>query len=180
MTTSLAGRLEEIPGVAAVSVDLTTDTGDAIVVQLAPDADQEGLLERLREVLAAYGIRPRVDPIRRPAQLGVDVLIEPVKGGARIEVRGDAVSVFRIVAPEPLAIAQGLVDAWCRVLGRIPLEVTRVGIDRRGNLEVRATDGTAETSGSAEVGRGWARALTLAVGEAIGVVQGPGQAAGDW
>ena len=40
-----------------------------------------------------------------------------------------------------MAIAQGLTEAWSQVLGRVPLEITRVTLGEDGDLGVVATDG---------------------------------------
>jgi hypothetical protein len=119
------------------------------------------------------------------AALGVDVRITPVQGGARVEVIGTAVRSFRLVPSTPTAIAQGLTEAWSQVLGRVPLEVTRVTLSEDGDLGVVATDGTTETEGHADIVDGWTFALPLAVGRAIGAIdhvdeQEQGNAEGDW
>jgi len=77
-----------------------------------------------------------------------------------------------------MAIAQGMSDAWCQVLGRIPLEITRVTLSDEGTLTVVSTDGTEERTGQADIVDGWTMALPLAVGRAIGVVE-PDSAAGE-
>ena len=77
-----------------------------------------------------------------------------------------------------MAIAQGLSDAWCQVLGRIPLEVTRVGLSDKGMLSVVAGDGKKESVGRADIVDGWTMALSLAVGRAIGAVE-PDSGVGD-
>lgn len=175
MTTGLVARLQEIPGVASVAVDLT-DTGGGINVRLEPDADEMAVMEKLRSILVAYGIRSadpkvklgrkgRVDP---PGGFGVEVSISPLKSGARIEVSTKSVKSFRIVPANPSAIAQGLADAWCQVIGKKPVEIVDVSVGDGGQLAVVASDGEREITGTADVAAGWERALTQAVGEALG------------
>lgn len=176
----LVERLQDIPGVASVSLNLE-DVESGIKVRLAEDADEAEVLEKVRALLVAYGVRspeqPSMEIGNRLAQaraaLGVDVRITPVESGARVEVIGTAVRSFRLVSSTPMAIAQGLCDAWCQVLGRIPLEITRVGLSDQGILTVAATDGEQETVGEADIVDGWTMALPLAVGRAIGVVTPP-------
>jgi hypothetical protein len=174
----LVERLQDIPGVASVSLNLE-DVESGIRVRLDEDADEAEVLERVRALLVAYGVRSP-DPgsmeignrlAQARAALGVDVRISPVKGGARVEVIGTAIRSFRLVPSTPMAIAQGLSDAWCQVLGRIPLEVTRVTLSDKGALSVVATDGKQESVGRADIVDGWTMALSLAVGRAIGVVE---------
>ncbi len=56
MTTKLVGRLQDIPGVAAVSVNLEEE-GGGINVRLQPDADEAEVLERVRALMVAYNLR---------------------------------------------------------------------------------------------------------------------------
>ena len=60
---------------------------------------------------------------RYDSPLGVDVKITPIKAGARVQVATTKVRSFRVVPATPQAIAQGLSDAWCQVVGRIPVEI---------------------------------------------------------
>lgn len=178
MTPNLASRLQDIPGVASVTVDLT-DSGGGINVRLEPGADESVVMERLRALLVAYGVRsPNRPEVRlgRPTRylddspLGVEVTITPIKAGARVEVGTTKVRSFRVVPATPEAIAQGLSDAWCQVVGKIPVEIVTVTIGDEGHLTVVASDGTQETSATSNVASGWEEALARAVGRAIGVV----------
>lgn len=175
MTGSLSHRLEQIPGIASVTIDLT-DTGGGINVRLDPDADEVAVMEQLRRVLVAYGIRsadPRVS-LGRPSRAArpkrhfdVDVVITPLKTGARVEVFGEKVRSFRVVPASSSAIAQGLADAWCQVKGRVPVEIIGVSVGDTGDLTIVASDGTKRTVGTANVAAGWEQALIQAVGEAL-------------
>ncbi|MDP9143245.1 MAG: hypothetical protein M3N43_00840 [Actinomycetota bacterium] len=177
MREKLISRLEDIPGVASVSLDLD-DVESGIRVKLDDEADEVEVLERVRELLVAYGVRSHDHPTLQIGQsrfgrvgtdIGVAVEVTPIKGGARVEVIGPAVRSFRVVAPTPAAIAQGISDAWCQVLGKIPLEITMVSMEG-GDLRVVATDGESERFGLSDLGYGWTYALALAVGKAIGVL----------
>ena len=186
MKEKLVERLQDIPGVESVSLDIE-ELESGIKVKLDDDADEAQVLESVRALLVAYGVRSlehsdleignRLSQAR--AALGVDVRISQVKGGARVEVIGTAVRSFRLVPSTPMAIAQGMSDAWCQVLGRIPLEITRVTLSPdEGTLTVVATNGTQERTGHADIDGGWTMALPLAVGRAIGVVE-PDSEAGE-
>ncbi len=173
MTSSLASRLGDIPGVASVVVDLE-GFGRGIDVRLEPGADEAVVMEKLRALLAAYGVRRDRQPsmsvgraVDTHSDLGVEVSITPINGGARIEVATRSVKSFRIVAATPLSIAQGMADAWCQVIGRVPVEIVGVSVDDQERLTVRVTDGTHETRGVADIEAGWIGALTKAIGSAL-------------
>lgn len=178
MTPNLASRLQDIPGIASVTVDLT-DSGGGINIRLEEGADEAVVMERLRALLVAYGVRsPNPPQLRLGRQtkylddgpLGVDVKITPIKAGARVQVATTKVRSFRVVPATPEAIAQGLSDAWCQVVGKIPVEILGVTMGDEGELTVVASDGAHETSATSNVSSGWEEALARAVGRAIGVV----------
>lgn len=178
VSPSLASRIEDIPGVAGVTVDLT-EAGGGINVRLAPGADESAVMEKVRGLLAAYGTNPspqvgrrivRAKPPEAPKDIGVEVRITPIKGGARVEVATPNVRSFRIVAANPMAIAQGVADAWSQVTGRIPVEISSVRLDDDGRIEVTAGDELTQSKGSSNISLGWERALSQAVGAAIGAV----------
>lgn len=178
VSPSLASRLQDIPGVASVAVDLS-DTGGGINVRLEPGADEVVVMERIRALLVAYGVRSPNPPKLRLGRsvphidetpLGVNVTITPIKGGARVQVEGEKVRAFRVVAANPGAIAQGLSDAWCSVAGRIPVEIVDVSISDEGELIVVASDGERETMGVADLKAGWEEALARAVGRSAGLL----------
>ena len=178
MTPNLASRLQDIPGIASVTVDLT-DSGGGINIRLETGADEAVVMERLRALLVAYGVRsPNPPKLRLGRQtkylddgpLGVDVKITPIKAGARVQVATTKVRSFRVVPATPEAIAQGLSDAWCQVVGKIPVEILGVTMGDEGELTVVASDGAHETSATSNVSSGWEEALARAVGRAIGVV----------
>ncbi len=172
MTSSLASRLGDIPGVASVEIDLD-GFGRGIDVRLEPDANEEEVMSQLRALLAAYGVKGERQPslqLDTPAprpEVGVNVRITPIRGGARVEVESRKVKSFRVVAANPAAIAQGLADAWCQVVGRIPVEVVEVSVTPGGVLSITCVDGETETIGTADVGQGWERALRDAIAEAL-------------
>jgi hypothetical protein len=183
VSSNLATRLQDIEGVASVVVDLD-ESGGGISVRLEPGANEALVMEQLRALLVTYGVRsgeqPRLKmgrsrehrPTPTPPTLGVEVGITPLAaGGTRIEVVSPKVKSFRIVPATAPAITQGLSDAWCQVLGRIPVEILEVSLDDSGILGVVASDGKQRSVGSADVAAGWSSALTSAVGQALGVVE---------
>jgi len=174
MSSSLASRLEDIPGVASVVVDLE-GFGRGIDVRLEPGADETLVMERLRALLAAYGVRSERRPrrevgraTRSVSNLGVDVTITPTDGGARIEAATGSVRSSRVVAEDAMAVAQGLADVWCQVIGRVPIEIVSVEVGEDGLLSVVGNDGGEHIRGVREIGDGWVDALTGAVGDVIG------------
>ena len=62
MTPNLASRLQDIPGIASVTVDLT-DSGGGINIRLEAGADEAVVMERLRALLVAYGVRSPNPPL---------------------------------------------------------------------------------------------------------------------
>jgi hypothetical protein len=175
MTGNLGHRLEQIPGIASVTIDLT-DTGGGINVRLDPDADEAAVMEELRTILVAYGIRsadPKVSLGRPPraaepmTEFDVDVAITPLRSGARVEVFGKNVRSFRVVPASSSAIAQGLADAWCQVKGRVPVEIISVSVGDSGDLTIVASGDRGRSVGTANVSIGWEQALTQAVGDAL-------------
>jgi len=174
MSSSLASRLGDIPGVASVVIDLE-GFGRGIDVRLEPGADEAVVMERLRALLAAYGVRSERRPrrevgraARSVSDLGVDVTITPTDGGARIEVATGVVRSSRVVAADALAVAQGLADVWCQVIGRVPIEIVSVEVGEDGSLSVVGNDGDQQLRGSRGTDSGWVDALTGAVGDVIG------------
>lgn len=179
MTSNLASRLGDIPGVASVVIDLD-GFGRGIDVRLEPGADEMVVMEHLRVLLAAYGVRnDRRAPTslgrsgRASNDLGVDVTITPTEGGARVEVASGAVKSFRLVSADPVSVAQGLADAWCQVKGRLPVEVVSVEVGTDGSLTVTANDGEHDSRGTSTSTEDWLAALTTAVGNVIGDASRP-------
>ena len=191
MKASLTARLQDIPGVAQVVVDLDESSG-GIHVRLQPGADEDAVLEKMRGLLVAYGLRPRegqdaavgrqqqpdtaagtiLEPAATPADgddLGVEVTITPIVGGARVEVASEKVRSFRVVKPTPMAIAQGVADAWCQVVGSAPFMVTGVALEN-SELVVSVRDGEMEAIGRADPSEGWSVAVPRAVGRAGGLM----------
>ena len=174
-TVGLAARLQEIPGVADATVDLT-DSGGGINLRLDPGADEATVMERLRSLLVAYGVRspgpPQINKEREPVDVaprdhGIDVKITPIQSGARVEVATKNIKSFRVVAATPSAIAQGVSDAWCQVVGRVPVEVVSAKLSDDGVLSVTLSNGVDQTAGAANVSTGFEEALSHAVGIAL-------------
>ncbi|HUF95156.1 MAG TPA: hypothetical protein VMO52_03655 [Acidimicrobiia bacterium] len=174
MTPGLITRIQDIPGVEAVAVDLASEPG-GLNLRVSPDADEQKVLQEVHELLVAYGVRGLVRPRvtlgqRRSEKIdpGVDVIISPTELGARIQVSVGEVQSARQVAATAAAIAQGLADAWCQVLGRIPQEVVSVSLNDAGGLTVVISDGTSERRGVGDIDDGWSTALVRSVGMALG------------
>ena len=177
VSPNLSSRLQDIPGVASVAVDLT-DSGGGINVRLEPGADEAVVMEKMRALLVAYGVRsphpPKLRLGRKPRHvvgpLPVDIKITPIDASkARVEVATKVIRSFRVVAANPMAIAQGLAQAWCQVIGKIPVEVTLVEVSD-DLLRIVISNEDSETEGAASISDGWEEALGRAVGRALGVV----------
>jgi hypothetical protein len=174
VTPGLITRIQDIEGVEAVAVDLASDAG-GLNLRLSPNADEVQVLKEVHELLVAYGVRGLVRPrvtlghkrITEPDP-GVEVQIVPTGSGARIQVTVGEVQSSRPVAATPEAIAQGLADAWCQVLGRTPQEVRSANLNSAGGLTVVVSDGTTEHRGIADTNEGWSKALVRSVGSALG------------
>ncbi|MEX1038499.1 MAG: hypothetical protein WDZ96_06570 [Acidimicrobiia bacterium] len=184
MTPGLITRIQDIEGVEAVAVDLASDAG-GLNLRLSPDADEVRVLQEVHELLVAYGVRGLVRPRvtlgqkRGDADPGADVQITPTEIGARIQVAVGEVQSSRQVAATPVAIAQGLADAWCQVLGQIPREVVSVSLSDPGGLTVVVSDGSTEHRGVGDVGDGWSTALVRSVGVALGFLTPDGSKQSD-
>jgi hypothetical protein len=55
----LEDRLRTVDGVASIRVELGEEGVDAIKVEVVPGADEAGVLEEIRQILVAYGLRSR-------------------------------------------------------------------------------------------------------------------------
>ena len=181
VTPGLITRLQDIPGVEAVAVDLASYTG-GINLLISPDANEREVLREVHELLVAYGVRGLVRPrvtMGQPRPMAppsppVDVEIKQMEHGARIQVTVGEVQSARQVAATPTAIAQGLADAWAQVLGETPQEIVAVTLSETGGLTVVASNGSGEHRGVADVGDGWTKALVQAVGTAMGFLNSDG------
>jgi hypothetical protein len=60
-----------------------------------------------------------------------------------------------------------LADAWCQVIGKIPVEITAVSVDDDRRLIITASDGERETRGEADTSRGWVESLTVAIASVL-------------
>lgn len=176
VTPGLIMRLQDIPGVETVAVDLATDPG-GISLRIAPGADERKILSQVQALLAAYGVRGLQQPNVKfgrytgsASDHSLDVSISPFKDGARIRVAAGDIESARQVAATPKDIAQGLADAWCQVSGKIPKELVSITLSDTGALAIVFSDGAIERRGVADVSKGWSNALTLAVGSALGLI----------
>src|SRR5690606_33464467 len=162
----LTSRIEEIPGVASVTVDLTEE-GGGINIRLVPGADEAGVMERIHQILVAYGVRssrPQTveealpEPSDGPPELrglGVKVRLVPLEKAARVEVEDEHVRSHRVVAANPRSIAQGMADAGSSVVGKDQIEVVEASIADEGLLEEQAFEGAIERVGAALVSQDW-------------------------
>jgi hypothetical protein len=59
LVIGLEDRLRTVDGVASIRVELGEEGVDAIKVEVLPGADEAGVLEEIRQILVAYGLRSR-------------------------------------------------------------------------------------------------------------------------
>jgi hypothetical protein len=83
----LEDRLRTVEGVASIRVELGEEGVDAIKVEVLPDADEAGVLEEIRQVLVAYGLRSRkpgwkLGSRRTPPAIVAEVADIPAAGPA--------------------------------------------------------------------------------------------------
>ena len=116
--TPLEERLREIEGVADLVVDLEHD---GVRISLDEGVDEETVLEEVRRILVAYGLRPGeragIPTVERPGPPGRRVVETPTvsvrraadEAGVRLEA-GERVVVARS-RPTPSGIAEAMVTA---------------------------------------------------------------------
>lgn len=159
--TPLEERLREVEGVADLVVDLEHE---GVRISLQEGIDEESVLEEVRRILAAYGLRPGarggVPTVERPGPPGRTVLEMPTVSVRRVadeaEVRleaGDRVVVARSDRSAS-AITEAMVTAvsgWIDVPApdRVSVGRTRVRGEPVVVVVVHRSDGAAAGAGMA-------------------------------
>jgi hypothetical protein len=137
--TPLEDRLREVEGVADLMVDLEHE---GVRISLQDGVDEQTVLEEVRRILAAYGLRPgeraAVPTVERPGPPGRMVLEMPAVSVRRVadeaEVRLEAGERVVVARSDPSAagITEAMVTAvsgWIDVPApdRVSVGRTRVG-----------------------------------------------------
>ena len=183
MSSKLVGRIQDIPGRGRCFARPRGPRGRR---DQCPSRAQRrrgrgvgasaGPAGRLRRSLPGLShLRGRPDPDHGGPTASESTCGSPrSRAGHGSRWSGSTVRSFRVVPPDPTAIAQGLADAWCQVLGRPPVEISRVSVTDEGTSCKwwRSTPGSSEP-GEGDLAEGWTQALAIAVGEAIGVISKP-------
>jgi hypothetical protein len=177
MTVSgLRHRLESLEGVASIELELGDEGLAGIRVTLTEGADEAELLESIRSLLVAYGVRSEPQPADgasiKAADMGETITtIEPEGDLLRIQVGRGGRRASRTVPPEPLAAAQAVADARAELEGRLPARVLWMGLDRIGAWRVLTVlsgrEGAEPEVGAAVVSKGWEEAVGKAVGRSL-------------
>lgn len=174
--TGLRQRLEAIPGVSSIQLELGDSGLTGIRVTLAEGADEAMVLDRIRAMLVTYGLKApeSVTPGFSRVFAADELVTEIEEAGEllRVEVKADGDAVVTLVDPTPLAAARAVGKARAQLTGATNVEVMWIGLDQIGNwriLTVLASVGDEQVNaGSAVVTSGWADALDRAVAAAIG------------
>ena len=77
----LEDRLRTVDGVASIRVELGDEGVDAIKVEVTPGADEAGVLEEIRQVLVAYGLRSRRPGWKLGSRRTSPAIVASVSGG---------------------------------------------------------------------------------------------------
>lgn len=84
----LEDRLRTVDGVTSIRVELGEEGVDAIKVEVAAGADESGVLEEIRQVLVAYGLRSRRPGWRLGTRKSSPAIIAEVPG-VELHAAGD-------------------------------------------------------------------------------------------
>jgi hypothetical protein len=170
----LQNRLENVPGVSEIELELGAGGLSGIRVNLKDGAEETDVLERIRSILVTYGVHSQMP---RTVGLGPDTSsevwtnISPAGDGMRVELGIGQRRVSREIPADPLAAAQAVVDARCELEGLKAAKVLWMGLDRVGYWRVLTIlvrgDGAVPAVGGAVVTGGWAEALGRAVEQSL-------------
>jgi hypothetical protein len=145
----LAERLRSVDGVEEVRLAVTDGGIEAIHIRLTERTNEGFVLDEIRRLLAAYGLRSRRPQLAltqvaqppggdtgEPAPGPSEVRVTPVGEGLEVRLAGTGRAVIRRAE----ATRRGAVDAMAEAVaawwGRHPPEVAGVALDRVGSYRV--------------------------------------------
>jgi hypothetical protein len=170
----LQHRLEHVPGVSEIELELDAGGLSGIRVNLKEGASETEVLERIRSILVTYGVHSQA--LRTGGQepeISYEVWtnIAPAGEGLIVELGKGERRVSREIPADPLAAAQAVVDARCELEGLRAAKVIWMGLDRVGYWRVLTVlvrgQAPAPSVGAAVVTEGWADALGRAVEQSL-------------
>ncbi len=126
----LERRLRGVAGVADLTIELGETGLDGIRVRIDEGCDEAEVLEDIRRILVAYGLRSRKPDGGRPAGLPVlgpavaddlgarpSVRVRPSAEGLAVEIATPTHSVLEAGARSPIGAAEAMVRAVARLEG---------------------------------------------------------------
>lgn len=161
---SLQARLEDLPGVTHIELELGDEGLAGITVNLSAEADEEIVLESVRRLLVAYGTEAATsaEPIRtgrvvdlaaieqpadHPPLAGpsaqrtirghlVRLVVEEGLDGAVLELDVGGVRRRKLVAASPKFITQGVLDLGCEAVGARAVAVIGINLSNISRAKV--------------------------------------------
>lgn len=184
-------RLRQVDGVAGIELELGEEGLKGIKVRMEPGGDEAVVLDEIRRILTAYGLRSRREGIGALSPAGIaegpQVRLRPPRGrpgdedgeavrvrrtgdGLQVELRRDGRTIIRRGDATPMGAASAMVAAVAadreidppRVLGVNRVEVGRVGV-----LVLVLEGPEGPVVGAAPLDAGTTNALWTAVDEAL-------------
>ena len=124
----LERRLRNVRGVADITIELGETGLDGIRVRIDDDTDEGEVLENIRRILVAYGLRSKRadDDNPLPAESEDDlpapsdvprVTVRPGDGGLTVEIVGENLTVVETGDRNPIGSAEAMVRAVARLRG---------------------------------------------------------------
>jgi len=189
---SIEERLRQVEGVAGIELELGEEGLRGIKVRMEADGDEAAVLDEIRRILTAYGLRsrregigvlggsggigepPRIrvrSPSGRPgSRRRAPVEIRRIADGLQVELRRDGRTIIRRGEATPMGAAKAMVAAEAadrgidapRVLG-----VRRVRLGEAEALVVALDDDAGPVVGAALCTEGITQAMWAAVDEAL-------------
>jgi hypothetical protein len=145
----LAERLRSVDGVEEVRLEVTDGGIEAIHVRLTERTNEGFVLDEIRRLLAAYGLRSRRPQLAltrvAPPPVGgtgesapgpSEVLVSPVGEGLEVRLAGVGRAVIRRAEATRLGAAAAMAEAVAAWWGRPPPEVAGIALDRVGSHRV--------------------------------------------
>ncbi|GEM_PF-2088836 len=189
---SIEERLRQVEGVAGIELELGEEGLKGIKVRMEADGDEATVLDEIRRILTAYGLRSRREgigvrgtiggigepprlrmrsPSGRPGgQVRAPVEVRRTADGLQVELRRDGRTIIRRGEATPLGAAEAMVAAEAADRGvEVPrvLGVRRVRLGEADVFVVALDGGGGPVVGAATCEEGVTVGLWAAVGDAL-------------